>query len=171
MFDPVDSTSPIPSLQGSLEHHRFIQNQFPIFFFSVLHCPPGLGKLQACPFPDAVFPPLFLSALSSSPFHCALPDGFGQTWWTGDIFIPLQFGSLFDGQEVFVSCWILARVSSNIFLYACESWTLKAELHRRIRAMEIRCYRNILRMSYNDHVTNEEVRAKIHINRWILNKV
>ena len=26
-----------------------------------------------------------LSALSSSPFHYALQDGFGQTWWTGDM--------------------------------------------------------------------------------------
>ena len=28
-------------------------------------------ELQACPFPNVVFPPLPLSALSSSPFHCA----------------------------------------------------------------------------------------------------
>ena len=27
--------------------------------------------------------------------------------------------------------------------------------------MEIRCYRKILHISYNDHVTNGEVRAKI----------
>ena len=27
--------------------------------------------------------------------------------------------------------------------------------------MELRCYRKILRISYKDHVTNEEVRAKI----------
>ena len=27
--------------------------------------------------------------------------------------------------------------------------------------MEIRCYRKILHISYKDHVTNEEVRAKI----------
>ena len=45
----------------------------------VLHCPLGLGKIQACPFPDVVFPPLPLSALSSSPFLCALEDGFGET--------------------------------------------------------------------------------------------
>ena len=36
------------------------------------HYPLGLAELQACPFPDVVFPPLPLSALSSSPFHCAL---------------------------------------------------------------------------------------------------
>ena len=36
-----------------------------------------------------------------------------------------------------------------------------AELQRRIQAMEMRCYCMILRISYRDHVTNEEVRAKI----------
>ena len=50
---------------------------------------------------------------------------------------------------------------TTIFLYACESWTLTAELQRRIRAMEMWCYHKILRISYKDHVTNEEVRAKI----------
>ena len=50
---------------------------------------------------------------------------------------------------------------TSIFLYACESWTLTDELQRRIQAMEMRRYRKILRISYKDHVTNEEVRAKI----------
>ena len=50
---------------------------------------------------------------------------------------------------------------TSIFLYACESWTLLAELRRTIQAMEMRCYRKILRISYKDHVTNEEVCAKI----------
>ena len=38
---------------------------------------------------------------------------------------------------------------------------LKAELQRRIQAMEMRCYLKTLHVSYKDHVTNEEVRAKI----------
>ena len=50
---------------------------------------------------------------------------------------------------------------TSIFLYACESWTLTAKLQRRIQAMEMRCYRKILYISYKDHITNEEVRAKI----------
>ena len=50
---------------------------------------------------------------------------------------------------------------TSIFLFACESWTLTAELQRRIQAMEMRCYRKMLHISYKDHVTNEEVRAKI----------
>ena len=70
--------------------------------FPVLHCPLVLGELQACPSPDVVFQPCPLSALSSFPFHCALQDGFGQTWWTGDMSIPLQIALLYDGQEVFM---------------------------------------------------------------------
>ena len=48
-----------------------------------------------------------------------------------------------------------------ILLYACESWTLIAELQRRIQAMEMRCYHKLLRILYKDHVTNKEVHAKI----------
>ena len=44
--------------------------------------------------------------------------------------------------------------------YVCKSWTLTAELQRRIQAMEMRCYRKILRIAYKNHVTNEEDRAK-----------
>ena len=50
---------------------------------------------------------------------------------------------------------------TSIFLYACESWTFTAELQRRIQAMEKRCYRKILHISYKDHGTNQEVLAKI----------
>ena len=49
----------------------------------------------------------------------------------------------------------------SIFLHACESWTLTAELQRRMQAKGMRCYLKMLHISYKDHVTNEEVRAKI----------
>ena len=38
------------------------------FIFPVLHCPLGLDELQACPFPDVVFPSLHLLCLP-----CLLP--------------------------------------------------------------------------------------------------
>ena len=49
---------------------------------------------------------------------------------------------------------------TSIFLYVYESWTFTADLQRRIRAMETRCYRKILRISYKDHYINEEVCVK-----------
>ena len=49
----------------------------------------------------------------------------------------------------------------SIVLYACESWTLTAELEKRTQAFEMRCNRRLLNNSYKEHVTNEEVRRKI----------
>ena len=49
----------------------------------------------------------------------------------------------------------------SIFLYACESWTLTAELEKRTQPFEMGCYRRLLKISYQDHVTNEEVPRKI----------
>ena len=54
---------------------------------------------------------------------------------------------------------LMRSLVTAIFLYASESWTLTAELHRK--ATEMRCNRKILHILYKDHVTNEEVRAKI----------
>ena len=41
--------------------------------------PSGTCWTPGLSIPDVVFPPIFLSALSSSPFHCAVQNGFGQT--------------------------------------------------------------------------------------------
>ena len=48
----------------------------------------------------------------------------------------------------------------STFLYACEDWTLTAELGRWIQALEMRCQRRLLNNSYKDHVMNEEVRNR-----------
>ena len=55
---------------------------------------------------------------------------------------------------------------TSIFLHACESWTLTAELQRRIQGMEMRFYHKILHISYKDHVTNAEVHTKIQQAVW-----
>ena len=41
---------------------------------------------------------------------------------------------------------LMRSLFTAIFLYACESWTLTSELHTKIPAMEMRCYRKILRI-------------------------
>ena len=56
---------------------------------------------------------------------------------------------------------LMRSLAMSIFLYACESWTLTAELEKRIQAFEMRCYRRLMNISYKDHVTKEDVRRNI----------
>ena len=49
----------------------------------------------------------------------------------------------------------------SILLYACESWTLTAELESKISATEMKFYRRILNIRYQDHITNLEVTEKV----------
>ena len=78
----------------------------------VLHCPLGLGDLPACPFPDVVFPPLPLSASSSSPFTvpCEMvlvrPDE-RETWPYHCSF--RLFMSVMRSSCGPIACWIFAR--------------------------------------------------------------
>ena len=95
------------------------------------------------------------------------------------------------GAKIAFLKWILVRVSQLVFwaqsitgdyirlVYRIGYWWSKRisnrwkenkqylyvddddEPQRRIQAVEMRCYRKILRILYKDHVTNEEVRAKI----------
>ena len=66
-----------------------------------------------------------------------------------------------EGQELASKVKLMRTLILSTFLYACESWTLTTEIERRIQALEMRCYRRLLNISYKDHVTNEEVRSRI----------
>ena len=135
------SSSFIPQPRGSLGHHRWFRNQFSPCF-PVLHCPLGPAELQACPLPDVVFPPLPLSALSSYSCQCAFQNGFGQTWWTGDMTIPLRFASLHDRQEVFVWSSYLACIllwSSAVRVHDSQAYRKMDVTRERIsRILELR---------------------------------
>ena len=56
---------------------------------------------------------------------------------------------------------LLRAITLSTALYGCESWTLTAEMERRLQAFEFRCYRKILRIPYTAHRTNESVWAEI----------
>ena len=56
---------------------------------------------------------------------------------------------------------ILRSTVTSTFLYACETWTLTAELERRIQTFEMRCYRKIFGISFRDKITNEDVRNRV----------
>ena len=71
---------------------------------------------------------------------------------------------VWNDRRIFLSSktQLMCSLVTSIFLYACESWYLTAELQRWIQAMEMmRCYCKILCISNKDYVTNEEDCAKI----------
>ena len=45
--------------------------------------------------------------------------------------------------------------------YACETWTITADIERRTQALEMRCFHKLLGILYRDRITNEEVKARI----------
>ena len=48
-----------------------------------------------------------------------------------------------------------------IMVYACEAWTLNTDQQRRIQAVEMRCLRRLLGISYKDRITKNEVRGRV----------
>ena len=40
-------------------------------------------------------------------------------------------------------------------------WTITAAIERRIQALEMRCFRKLLGISYRDHISNEAVKTRI----------
>ena len=56
---------------------------------------------------------------------------------------------------------LMRTLAISVLLYACESWTLTSELEKKISATEMKFYRKILNINYQDHVTNIEVSRRI----------
>ena len=56
--------------------------------------------------------------------------------------------------------WLQDQTDASISLYACETWTITADIERRIQAMEMKCFRKLLGISYTDHITNKEAKTR-----------
>ena len=54
---------------------------------------------------------------------------------------------------------LMRSLAMSIFLYARETWTITADIERRIQALEMRCFRKLLGVWYGVHLTNEEVKT------------
>ena len=72
--------------------------------------------------------------------------------------------TIWDDKNIDLSSQIrqnLRSIVMSIFLYYCETWTLTAEIERKIQVMEMRSFRRLLSISYKYHITNEEFRRRI----------
>jgi len=56
---------------------------------------------------------------------------------------------------------LLRSVVISTALYGCESWTLTANLEKRIAAFEIRCFRRLLQIPCIAHSTNISVTQEV----------
>lgn len=54
-----------------------------------------------------------------------------------------------------------------VLMYGCESWPVLKQHERKLDVFEHRSWRRILRISYLDHVTNDEVRRRFGVEETI----
>ena len=57
-----------------------------------------------------------------------------------------------ETRKRFLKCYIW-----SVLLYGSESWTISAEMKRKMEAMEMWCYRRMLKISWTEFVSNEKV--------------
>ena len=64
--------------------------------------------------------------------------------------VMTNLDSIFKSRDITLPtkvCLVKAMVFP-IFMYGCESWTVKKPEHRRIDAFELRCWRRLLRVPW-----------------------
>src|SRR5215475_9556613 len=65
-----------------------------------------------------------------------------------------------------VKCYIW-----SIALYGAETWTLRAVDQKRLESFEMWCWRRMEKISWTDHVRNEEVLLRVKEQRNILYEI
>jgi len=65
-----------------------------------------------------------------------------------------------------VKCYIWSMA-----LYGAENWTLRAADHKCLESFEMWCWRRMEKISWTDHVRNEEVLLRVNEQRNILHEI
>ena len=65
-----------------------------------------------------------------------------------------------------VKCYIW-----SIALYGAETWTFRAVDHKHLESFEMWCWRSMEKISWTDHLRNEEVILKVKEQRNILHEI
>ena len=59
----------------------------------------------------------------------------------------------------------------SIALYGAETWTLRAVDQKHLESFEMLCWRRMEKISWTDHVRNEEVLLRVQEQRNILHEI
>ena len=70
-----------------------------------------------------------------------------------DIYVVQQLN--LNLRKKLVKCYVWSMA-----LYGAETWTLRATDQKRLESFEMWCWRRIQKISWTDHVKNEEVLPK-----------
>jgi hypothetical protein len=57
----------------------------------------------------------------------------------------------------------------SMLFYGCEAWTITASEQKRLEAMEMWCYRRMVKIMWTGRVTNQEVLRRAGEKRNIIN--
>ncbi|HMW60562.1 MAG TPA: reverse transcriptase domain-containing protein, partial [Leptospiraceae bacterium] len=85
-------------------------------------------------------------------------SGFGSIWKSKQISIKVKMS-------------ILRTCVFSVFMYACETWTLRKADRDRILAFEMRCYRRMLGIKWQQKITNVEIRKRLAVKKNLLQEV
>jgi len=66
---------------------------------------------------------------------------------------------------------ILTTCVFSVLLYASETWTLKEIDRKKLLAFEMKCYRRILRINWQDMIRNEDIRKRIAKEETIIDTI
>ena len=59
----------------------------------------------------------------------------------------------------------MSSIVWSVFLYGSETWAIRQQEYKNIDALEMWIWRRILKISWRDHITNDEVKRRIGIKK------
>ena len=77
--------------------------------------------------------------------------------------VMTSLDSIFKSRDITLStkfCLVKAMVFP-VVMYGCESWTIKKDVHQRIDAFELWCWRRLLRVPWTARRSNQAIRKEI----------
>ena len=81
-----------------------------------------------------------------------------KTLFTSTLYLELR--------KKLVNCYVW-----SIALYGAETWTLRAVDQKHLESFELWCWRRMEKISWTDHVRNEEVLLRVKEQRNILQAI
>ena len=71
-----------------------------------------------------------------------------------------------DIRKRFVKCYVWSTL-----LYGCELWNINKESRRKLEAMKMRIWRGMLKVSWTQRVTNEEIMRRVKTKRELMTSI